>query len=176
MKNSIVAVAFALIGIWTVQSILRTQDELTQNCYNFPSSDFGKNNNIKSTHGSSPALILNVGDMAIDFTLPKPNGEMVNLGNLLQEKPVVLIWGHYTCPAWQGLHADTMFIGSSYEEEQLFVDAVKDKVTVVHLIGPEPHPIWPFANFDPGAIKMNMWSTIKYCNISLNFTVNLTRI
>lgn len=142
-------------------SILRNESELTTHCYNFPAKDFGKVNNVKTVHGSSPALILKVGDLAIDFTVPTSAGELINLATLLSEKPVVLIWGHYTCPAWQGLNSDTMFIGSSFEEEYTFVESVKDKVTVVHLIGPEPHPIWPHANFDSGSLKMNMWSTIR---------------
>ena len=93
--------------------------------------------------------------------------------------------GHYTCPAFQGLNSDTMFIGSSYENEKEFIDSVGDKVQVIHLIGPEPHPLWPYTNFDSGIIfylfiylfytrfsllilsftnsgsmKMNLWSTI----------------
>ncbi len=43
-----------------------------------------------------------------------------------------------------------MFIGSSYENEIEFIDTVGDKVQVIHLIGPEPHPLWPYTNFDSG--------------------------
>jgi hypothetical protein len=106
-------------------------------------------------------VLLNIGDQAIDFTLPTPEGILISLSDLLKDKSgVVLLWGHYTCPAFQGLNSGSMFIGSSYEDEQLFVEQVKDKVTVVHLIGPEPHPLWPYSNFDSGQMKMNMWSTI----------------
>ena len=51
--------------------------------------------------------------------------------------------------------------GSSYLEEFEFVENAKDVVTLVHLIGPEPHPIWPDSNFDSGSIRMNLWSTIR---------------
>lgn len=89
----------------------------------------------------------------------------------MSQKAVLLIWfvtylllfyylftyllnhrGHYTCPAFQGLNSDTMFIGSSYENEKEFIDSVGDKVQVIHLIGPEPHPLWPYTNFDSGNI------------------------
>ena len=75
-----------------------------------------------------------------------------------------------------------MFIGSSYENEIEFIDSVGSKVQVIHLIGPEPHPLWPYNNFDSGnlfymitrwpthllvhsfnysgSMKMNLWSTI----------------
>jgi len=39
------------------------------------------------------------------------------------------------------------------------VDLQKDNAIFLHLIGPEPHPLWPYANFDSGSMKMNFWST-----------------
>lgn len=71
-----------------------------------------------------------------------------------------MIWGQYTCPAWQGYRSDTTFIGSSYTDEYNLVETFKNKVQVLHLVGPEPHPYWPYANFDSGLLKMNLWSTI----------------
>jgi hypothetical protein len=142
--------------------ILRDESELVNNCYDFPSKDFGKSNSIRSEYGTSPKVLLDIGDTAIDFTLKTIEGKSVTLSTLLENKPVVLLWGHYTCPAFQGLHADTMFIGSSYEEEYKLIEAIGHKVTVVHLVGPEPHPIWPYANFDSGSLKMNYWSTIRF--------------
>lgn len=159
MNTVILAILFCACKI--THAILKSEDELTDHCYSFPVNDFSKKNSIKNTYGSSPKLILNVGDVAIDFTLPTPEGKYVSLGDLIAENPVVLIWGHYTCPAFQGLNSDTMFIGSSYEEEYKMIDAFKSKVTFVHMIGPEPHPIWPYANFDSGTLRMNYWSTIK---------------
>lgn len=152
---------FLVIIIARVKAILRSDNELTVHCYDFPARDFGKANNVKSLHGASPKLILNIGDTAIDFTLATPSGERVQLSTLLAKKPVVMIWGHYTCPAFQGLHSDTMFLGSSFEEEKIFVESNSDVVQVLHMIGPEPHPMWPFSNFDSGSIKMNYWSSIK---------------
>lgn len=153
-------ILFLFTIILCVNGILRSSSELTNSCYGVPENDFGRSNNVKDTYGKSPKVILNVGDIAIDFTLPNSNGELVTLSDLLKEKAVVLIWGHYTCPAFQGLNSDTLFIGSSYSDEYDLIDSVGDTVTVVHLVGPEPHPLWPYANFDSGAIKMNLWSTI----------------
>jgi hypothetical protein len=146
---------------FSLSSNLRSPDELTSTCYQFPERDFGKANNVRAMYGSSPKLIMNVGDVAIDFTLPSVYGEAINLGTLLEKKAAVLIWGHWTCPAFQGFHSDTTFTGASYDEENIMADQFNDYVTVVHLIGPEPHPVWPYTNFDSGALKLNMWSTIK---------------
>lgn len=106
--------------------------------------------------------------------------------------------GHYTCPAFQGYNSDTMFIGtkifsihsylvcfqiyinfhvsliilsltgSSYEEENLLIETQKDKVIFVHIIGPEPHPLWPYSNFDSGKIL-----TFRDCLKRINFTNTL---
>lgn len=141
-----------------VQAILRSSDDLTKHCYHFPAMDYGYGNNVKDTYGSSPHVLLAEGDLAIDFTLPRITGEDVTLSDLLKDKAVLMIWGHYTCPAFQGFNSDSKFVGSSYDEEKTLLDAVKDKVTLVHLIGPEPHPMWPYANFDSGTVRMNYWS------------------
>ena len=142
---------------------LRGSEELTAHCYHFPGKDYGKSNNVKLEYGSSPYLLLGKGDAAIDFSLPlaADTGTTVTLSSLLQDRPVVLLWGQYTCPAFQGLNSDSMFIGSSYEEENALIDEYSEQLHVVHIVGPEPHPLWPYANFDSGSIKMNHWSTIK---------------
>ena len=101
-----------LICCWiSLSTALRSESALVQSCYNFPAEDFGKANNVRSTYGSSPKVVVNVGDEAIDFELPDIHGQLIRLSNLLLKKPVVLLWGHYTCPAFQGLNSDTMFIG-----------------------------------------------------------------
>ena len=51
-----------------------------------------------------------------------------------------------------------MFIGSSYGNETEFIDTVGDKVQVIHLIGPEPHPLWPYTNFDSGNILIDLFT------------------
>lgn len=64
---------------------------------------------MKGIYGSSPHLLLEVGRPAIDFTLHDyPDGKAWNLREELERnngagKPVVLIWGMYTCPAFEGM-------------------------------------------------------------------------
>jgi len=61
---------------------------------------------IYGVYGQSPNLLLEKGSGAIDFTLHDyPDGNTWNLRDQLEEgrKPVVLIWGMYTCPAFQGM-------------------------------------------------------------------------
>ena len=146
----------------TVIGALRSESELIHQCYDFPTTDFGRSNNVRLTYGSSPKVLINVGDQAIDFTLSSVTGQSINLGDLLTQKAVLLLWGHWTCPAFQGFHSDATFTGSSYHDENDLIELYDNKyLTIVHLIGPEPHPIWPFTNFDSGTLRMNYWSTIK---------------
>ena len=141
--------------------LLRPETELIRQCYDFPEVDFGRTNNVRASYGISPHLVLNAGEMAINFTLPSVNGRSINLAEMLVDKAVLLIWGHWTCPAFQGLHSDTTFMYSSYNEENYLVETYGQHLTILHFIGPEPHPAWPYANFDSGTLRMNLWSTIK---------------
>ena len=150
---------FLLPGIANI--VLRPEAELTRQCYDFPGTDFGRTNNVRLKYGSSPHLMLDVGDIAINFTLPSVRGQSINLGDMLKDKAVLLMWGHWTCPAFQGFHSDTTFMYSSYNEENYLVQTYGQYLTILHFIGPEPHPAWPYANFDSGTLRMNLWSTIK---------------
>jgi hypothetical protein len=80
----------------------------------------------------------------------------------LKDKPVVMIWGMYTCPAFHGYQGDLVFPGAVYGEENKLIAKFSSKFHFIHMIGPEPHPIWPYANFDLGTVRMNFWSTLKY--------------
>lgn len=87
------------------------ETELVTNCFNFPEDNFDVFNSVKATYGSSPHLVRDTGDPAVDFTLHDIGGTAWNLGNALKAgKPVALIWGMSTCPAYQGLDSQ----GSSY--------------------------------------------------------------
>lgn len=89
-----------------VRSVLLPETELSTNCYNFPEDDFHKDNSVKNTYSKSPHLMLELGAPAVDFTLHDIDGNRWNLGEALkagQGKPVVLIFGMLTCPAYQGL-------------------------------------------------------------------------
>lgn len=76
-----------------------------------------------------------------------------------------------TCPAFRGYMGDKRFVGASYIEENSLAEKLSGKVTVLHIISSEPHPTWPFANFDTGNIRVNLWSTIKYILFLLSFRV-----
>jgi hypothetical protein len=71
---------FLFLHTTVVGGVLRDESELSLNCYNnFPTEDFGRTNSVKNTYGSSPHVVLGVGEQAIDFTLPTLTGELVNL-------------------------------------------------------------------------------------------------
>mmetsp|Transcript_7615 Transcript_7615/g.9906 ORF Transcript_7615/g.9906 Transcript_7615/m.9906 type:complete len:231 (+) Transcript_7615:323-1015(+) len=101
---------------------------------------------------------------AIDFSLHDLSGKPYSLSELLEEKPVVLIWGMYTCPAYQGLgdyYNQSPFDQASYIDEYDVVENYHKQVTFVHLYGPEPHPIAPDSNFDQGTYRINYWSIVR---------------
>lgn len=96
------AVAFLALA----SAELLPQTELISNCFNFPEDGFGYGNSVKDTYGASPHLMRDLGALAVDFTLHDTNGTPWNLGDALEAgegKPVVLIFGMSTCPAYQGL-------------------------------------------------------------------------
>ena len=87
-------------------SELRPASELSDNCFNFPEVNFNRANSIKGVYGSSPHMMMELGDSAIDFTVHDLEGKPWNLLEALQTgggKPVVLIWGMFTCPAFEGM-------------------------------------------------------------------------
>lgn len=96
-----IAAASSLVG-----TELLPETELRTNCYNFPAINFHKDNSVKNTYSESPHLMLELGAPAVDFTLHDIDGSRWNLGEVLKAgggKPVVLIFGMLTCPAYQGL-------------------------------------------------------------------------
>ncbi len=110
MHRSARRVASLLCGFAAASSLagaeLLPETELVSNCYNFPESIFGLDNSIKATYGASPHLLIPLGDPAVDFTLHDTDGNRWNLGEVLeagQGKPVVLIFGMRSCPAYEGL-------------------------------------------------------------------------
>lgn len=85
---------------------LLPETELSTNCYNFPEDDFHRDNSVRNAYSKSPHLMLELGAPALDFTLHDLDGNRWNLGEALeagQRKPVVLIFGMLTCPAYRGL-------------------------------------------------------------------------
>lgn len=153
--------AFAVLS--SAMADLQPASELSNNCFDFPTTSFNRENCVKCTYGTSPQTggALDVGDSAIDFTLYDVDGEEYTLSTMIAEKPVVLVWGMWTCPAYQGMGTSYPFDQSGYKDEWDLVEAYKDTVTFVHLVGPEPHPLTPDTNFDSGKQLMNYWSTVR---------------
>lgn len=124
MKNSCEFVLLWLNAIAVARATLRPSSELVSNCFNFPQDNFDKINSVKGTYGSSPHLVLDTGASAVDFTLHDIDGNPWNLGDALREgegKPVALIWGMSTCPAYQGLDSTTSSSRWAYWHEQKLV-------------------------------------------------------
>ncbi|CBN79263.1 expressed unknown protein [Ectocarpus siliculosus] len=124
--------------------------------------NFHKGNSVRDIYGTSPHLVRDLGSPAVDFTLHDLDGNRWNLGEVLaagEGKPVVLIFGMWTCPAYQGLD---VIEGSgntwSYWDEHTLVEQYGDKAIFVHIYGPEPHPKPPDLNFDAGTFSPNFWS------------------
>lgn len=144
-------------------SYLQTVSELTGKCFDFPISNFNHNNNIVAKYPSDPTHFVGNSDAAVDFKLSTfIDGDKVVLSELLQEKPVLLLYGMYTCPAFQGYYSSKNPSShmSKYDEYAL-VEKYKDQVSFVHLYGPEPHPKRPDKNFDTGKIIEFPWSTVR---------------
>lgn len=162
MKVTVAALS-ALAFVSGAETGLRSESELTHNCFNFPSDNFNRNNAVKAMYGSSPHTAggLEVGDKAFDFTLSDLDGTTHTLSDKISEKPVLLLWGMWTCPAYQGLGTEKPFDQCSYKDEWDLTETYKDSVTVIHLVGPEPHPTTPDTNFDTGKQLMNYWSTVR---------------
>lgn len=117
----------ALCGIVSLSlalAELAPQTELVTDCYNFPQESFSYENSVKATYGSSPHLMRDTGDSAIDFTLHDLDGNPWNLAEALTSgdgKPVALIWGMATCPAYQGLGSEDGGYRWSYWDEYALV-------------------------------------------------------
>ena len=108
-------------GLWSLASAdLLPEGELITNCYNFPAETFGYTNNVKNSYGSSPHLPLDVGSSAVNFTLHDTAGLPWNLDDALKAgkgKPVALIWGMSSCPAYQGLDSQESSSTWAYWDE-----------------------------------------------------------
>lgn len=90
-------------------SELLPQTELSTNCYNFPENSFDAYNSVVNSYGFSPQLMIELGAPAVDFTLHDTDGARWNLGEVLEAgegKPVVLIFGMSSCPAYEGLNSE----------------------------------------------------------------------
>ncbi len=65
-------------------------DDLISSCYGWPENDFSPTNKAPVMTGLAP------GSRAVDFTLKDPSGQTHNLYELLETKPVLLVFGAFT--------------------------------------------------------------------------------
>ena len=70
---------------------LRRELELTSNCYDWPAQEFSFANHLQDNRTS-----VTEGDQAIDFTLKDTNGVEYRLSQLLQTRPVLMVFGSFT--------------------------------------------------------------------------------
>lgn len=131
-------------------------------CFDFPLQNFNHENNILAKYPNDPAHFVDDSESAVDFKVATYDGEKIVLSELLKEKPVVLVYGMYTCPAFQGYYSEKNPNShmSKYDEWAL-VEKYYDQVSFIHLYGPEPHPKRPDKNFDTGKIIEFPWSTVR---------------
>merc|ERR1719198_232211 len=140
-------------------------DSLKGTCFGFPHKAFAEGNSITDLMPHDPTVWMKRGESAIDFvamTSEEP-ASRIALSQLLTEgKPVVVTYGMFTCPAFQGYYIDSAPKShfSKYDEWAL-VEQYKDKVNFVHVYTAEPHPRQPDANFDKGIPIEFPWSTVR---------------
>jgi hypothetical protein len=153
--------ALLIRGSSSTPSKLLPDTQLVSGCYDFPVANFNRLNCVRCSFGSSPSIIIREGESAVDFTLHTVDGVEWNLRKALVEKPVVMIWGMSTCPAFEGMGVEAPWDACAYWDENDLIRKWSDRVFFVHLYGPEPHPMSPDTNFDSGLVKTSYWSTVR---------------
>ena len=94
-------------GEGTGAHFMKNTSNLIGKCFNFPDSDFALDNSVNAFYPNDPTPLLPRGGFAVDFVLPDLNDETHQLRELLRTKPVVLMYGMATCPAFQGMYLET---------------------------------------------------------------------
>lgn len=122
-----------LLVLKSSRAKLRPESELKSNCFDFPRQNFDRKNSIRGEYGISPHLMMQAGQDAIDFTLHDLDGNSWNLGDALGKgMPVVLIWGMFTCPAYQGMGTTAPWDKCGYW----------DQIDLVSVIHPMKYSVW----------------------------------
>ena len=70
---------------------LRPESDLVSNCYDWPAQPFTPDNHVLSVRAA-----LAEGENALEFTLRDPDGVEYKLSELLETRPVYLVFGAYT--------------------------------------------------------------------------------
>lgn len=88
----------------------------------------------------------NVGEVASDFTLKTLAGERVTLSNLCQEKPVVLIFGNFTCGPFRAQAGNLERLFDRYQSQFHFL--------VVYVREAHPSDGWAMKNNESARIVL----------------------
>lgn len=173
----VVTSVLLLIGVVpSSSSSLRPESELQHSCYGFPGETFHLTNSVQHSHGKSPMTAggMKIGDIMFDFTLQDLDGRSVSLSALLlAKKPVFIVWGMWTDPAFRGLQTRSA-PKSSFQDEWNLVEIFQHSVVFVHLVGPEPYPVTPDTSFESGQQVIHAWSTVRQ-PITYDDRLTLTR-
>jgi hypothetical protein len=73
------------------ESELRAETDLSAGCFSWPDQVFTPSNNAGTAQFGATA-----GEAAIDFTLKQPDGTKHSLSELLETKPVLMVFGSFT--------------------------------------------------------------------------------
>jgi hypothetical protein len=71
--------------------VLRPESTLVSGCFGWPAQEFSPTNNTGGV-----GISVSVGEQAIDFTLKDPGGTSYTLSELLETRPVLLVFGGFT--------------------------------------------------------------------------------
>jgi alkylhydroperoxidase family enzyme len=87
-----------------------------------------------------------VGERAPDFALRSLDGEAVRLADLIGPKPVVLVFGNFTCGPFRGQAGNVEKVYRAY----------KDRATFVMVYVREAHPTdgWSMSDGEPGGVAV----------------------
>lgn len=131
---------------------LRPASELSEDIAGWPGVPFSPENFVSTV----PAL--EVGDIAIDFTLEDVDGNPHRLADYLSTKPVLLMIGSYTCPVYQ---SKLQLINALDEQSFDASSSYADKVHFIHVYVVEAHPQAPDPSPHYGVVYEDAYSTLR---------------
>ena len=108
-------VLFVVLG-WSIacglstapRSELRPASKLEHNCYDPP---------YKASNHASVKVNGKRDQPATDFTLKDLDGKSTTLSDLLDDKPVLLVGGSYTCPRFQETQSATQSLANRFSDD-----------------------------------------------------------
>ncbi len=128
---------------------------LVTNCFNFPAVPFSKTNSVVDGQEWNTRLVA--GQRAVDFTLKDTAGQSHTLSKLLENGPVWLQTGSYSCPVYEGAVARGLNPLSASSNAK---GPYTQQVQFVHVYVVEAHPKSP-PDWSPyNSTRQFQWSTV----------------